>query len=315
MAIAGRHYPTIPSDAAGTFKRDLAGPNHARLVIQRAVVRYSTYPLVVMGGTATIVASQATGSGYWPLVPLTLVLAAVVVAILERVQPYAPAWNVDHGDGRVDVLHLIGNVALSQISLLIFAAARPLWSGIGIWPNTWPFWAQALLALAVVDLGLYTVHRASHGLGWLWRLHAIHHSSRRIYWVNGQRRHLLHELVEGAPGLLVLFVAGAPAAAFATAIAIVTLHLLLQHANIDYRLGPFRRILSVAELHRWHHQRRWQDVQGNYAAVFSLWDQLFGTALRWRGDAPAEVGMDDEPDLPTNYLGQMGWPFARGRSS
>ena len=281
--------------------------------MMRAAIRYATYPVIVLGGAAALVAAQSAGWGYWPLAVIVLVVSALAVALLERVQPYAPAWNLDDGDARLDILHLVGNIAVSQLSLLLVAVARRAWPGLDIWPDGWPFWAQALLALAAVDLGLYAVHRASHGLGWLWRLHAIHHSSRRVYWVNGQRRHLLHELVEGAPGLLVLFITGAPTAAFATAIAIVTLHLLLQHANIDYQLGPFRRIFSVAELHRWHHQRRWQDVQGNYAAVFSIWDQLFGTALRWRGNAPPDVGMDDEPDLPTTFVGQLAWPFGRRR--
>lgn len=147
---------------------------------------------------------------YWPLVPAVLVASAAVVALLERVQPYAPEWNADDGEARLDAFHLLGNIVVSQLSLVLFALARDAWDGLTIWPSTWPFWAQALLALVVVDLGLYVIHRPSHGLRWLWRLHAIHHSSRRIYWVNGQRRHLLHELIEGAPGVLLLFVAGAP---------------------------------------------------------------------------------------------------------
>ncbi|WP_422822321.1 sterol desaturase family protein [Vreelandella nanhaiensis] len=33
------------------------------------------------------------------------------------------------------------------------------------------------------------MHRASHRIGWLWRLHAPHHSAERLYWLNGKRRH------------------------------------------------------------------------------------------------------------------------------
>lgn len=282
-------------------------------MIRRTLVRCAAYPAIVGGGAAVMVGIQTAGADYWPLVPGVLLVSALVVALLERAQPYEKSWTVDDGDARLDLLHLVGNIAVSQVSVAVFTALRHLWPGLGIWPATWPFVFQVLLALVIFDLGLYVIHRASHGLGWLWRLHAIHHSSRRIYWVNGQRRHLLHEVVEGAPGLIVLLVIGAPPAAFATAVAIVTLHLLLQHANIDYRLGALRRLFSVAELHRWHHQRRWQDVQGNYAAVFSIWDQLFGTALAWRGNAPADVGMDDEPDLPNTYVGQLVWPFTRRR--
>ncbi len=274
-------------------------------------VRFTAYPLIVIGGGALLLILQSLGVATWPLAPLVLLGAAMVVAVLERAVPYARAWNRDHGDARTDVLHFVGNLAVSHASIATFAIAREMWWGAGVWPIAAPFWVQALLGLMIVDLGLYAVHRASHGLGWLWKLHAIHHSPHRVYWVNGQRRHLVHELLEGAPGLVVLFVLGAPAAVYATAIAIVTLHLFMQHANIAYALGPLRSVFAGAELHRWHHQRRWHDVQGNYAAVFAIWDRLFGTSLGDRGEAPADVGMDDEPDLPNDYVGQLVWPFTR----
>lgn len=277
------------------------------------LLRYAVYPALVFTASAIVILVQTTGLGYWPVVPLTLVFAALIVASLERAIPFARAWNADARDTRTDVAHLIGNVAVSQLSLVGYAATRTVWDGTGMWPTAWPFWTQAILGLAIVDAGLYTVHRASHGVGWLWRLHAIHHSARRVYWMNGQRRHLVHELLEGAPGLLLLFVLGAPVAVYASAIAIVTVHLLLQHANIEYRLGPLSRLFAGAETHRWHHQRKWEDVQGNYGAVFAVWDHAFGTALPQHGDAPLDVGMDDEPDLPSSYTGQLAWPFKARR--
>lgn len=281
----------------------------------RAAIRYLAYPMIVIGGAALIIVLQADGRTYWEIAPLVLVGAAAMVAALERAYPYAATWNADHEDTRTDVLHFLGNVAISHASLAAFATMRPAWAGLGLWPEHAPFWAQALLGLAIVDGGLYAMHRASHRAGWLWRLHALHHSSRRLYWVNGQRRHVVHELVEGAPGAALLFVAGAPPGVYATVIAIVTLHLLLQHANLDYRLGPLRWIFAGAELHRWHHRRRWHDVQGNYAAVFAIWDHAFHSALRNHHEDALEVGMDDEPDLPADYVGQLTWPFKTRRAT
>lgn len=274
-------------------------------------IRYLAYPVIVIGGATVLITALSAEVPPWQVVPPLLVVAALLVAFLERRAPYLPSWNRDHDDTRTDVAHLIGNLLVSHSSLVAFAVARPLWQGAGVWPSHWPFWAQALLGLAIVDVGLYAMHRASHGLGWLWRLHAIHHSPRRVYWVNGQRRHLLHELLEGAPGLIVLFLSGAPVVIYAAVITIVTLHLFMQHANIDYRVGPLRFVFAAAELHRWHHQRRWHDVQGNYAAIFAVWDHVFGSSLGDRGDAPSDVGMDDEPDLPSEYAGQLIWPFKK----
>lgn len=270
---------------------------------------------VIVAEQTVLVIAHDMGWAYWALGPALLVLSGLTVACLEKAQPQVVAWNVDAGDLGVDMLHLAGNFAVSHLSLAAFSVLRQVWPGVEVWPQEWSFWSQAIVAILIFDLGLYVVHRASHGLGWLWRLHSIHHSPRRVYWMNGQRRHLMHELIEGAPGLAVLFVAGAPTATVLVAVAVVTLHLLLQHANIAYRVGPLGLVFAVADSHRWHHQRLWRDVQGNYGAVFSFWDRLFGTALRKRGDAPADVGMDDEPDLPSDYLGQLRWPFTKRRTA
>lgn len=112
---------------------------------------------------------------------------------------------------------------------------------------------------------------------------------------------------------MVLSVLGAPIGVVACSMAAVTLHLMFQHGNIDYRAGALRHVFAVAELHRWHHQRLYADVQGNYGAMLSAWDHLLGTALSKQGDAPLDVGMDDEPDLPPDYIGQLCWPFRARR--
>ncbi|MFP2903689.1 sterol desaturase family protein [Pyxidicoccus sp. 3LFB2] len=273
---------------------------------------YLPYPLVFFGGVAALVAAVGRGTPYWRVGPPVLVAAALIVVMLERWLPHARAWQKDQGDTKTDLLHFAGNVLINQGSVFAYGAVLALAEGsTGLWPHRWPFWLQALLGTTILDLGLYVIHRASHRVGWMWRLHAIHHSPQRVYWLNGQRRHLVHELMEGAPGLLALGLLGAPANVVACAVAAATLHLMFQHGNIAYRAGVLRYLFAVAELHRWHHQRRWADVQGNYGAILSVWDFLFGTALPKQGEAPLDVGMDDEPTLPPDYAGQLAWPFKR----
>jgi sterol desaturase/sphingolipid hydroxylase (fatty acid hydroxylase superfamily) len=272
----------------------------------------AVYPLVVGGGVALVVGSVAEGVSYWAVAPPVVLLCAAIVVVLERCRPYAAAWLEPHGDVAADRMHLTANLAVSQLAILTYGAAlRARDSTMQVWPHEWPFPAQFLLGLGIIDLGLYWVHRLSHSVPWLWRLHAIHHGPRRVYWMNGQRRHVLHEAIEGAPGLVVLWLIGAPVDVVACGFATITIHLMLQHANIAYRAGILRRVFSVAELHRWHHQRLYADVQGNYGALLSVWDALFGTTLHKLGDAPPDVGMDDEPDLPLDWLGQHLWPFRR----
>ena len=41
----------------------------------------------------------------------------------------------------------------------------------------------------------YAVHRLFHRVPWLWRFHAIHHSSRALDWLAGSRLHLVDIVV------------------------------------------------------------------------------------------------------------------------
>ncbi len=275
----------------------------------RALGASLLYPSVFFGAFSALgLARGAPG-----VIAAVVAGSALLVSVLERLFPVSSKWNEDHGDTRSDRLYLVTNLGVSQTAAYLVGLVSARSDMLAVWPTELPFALQVLLALLVFDLGLYAVHRASHSVGWLWRLHAIHHFPRRIHWVNGQRRHVVHELLEGTPGLVVLLVLGAKGPVIASALAMVTVHLLLQHANIRYRGGALRHVFAVAELHRWHHQRRYAAVQGNYAAVFAFWDRLFGSRLA-DGDAPLEVGIDDEPTLQEGWRRQQLWPFRRGGS-
>lgn len=278
----------------------------------RSLLDYALYPAVLGLAMLTLVGAVGADVAYWTVAPWVLVACAIAVVALEHARPWAATWLQDHGDTRTDIAHLVGNLATSHVSLAVYVVALGDGSR-GIWPHELPFVLQFAIAALVMDLGLYIVHRASHRVRWLWKLHAIHHSAPRLYWLNGQRRHLLHEMIEGAPGIVVLGVVGAPASVVGCYLGVLAVHLMLQHGNIRYRAGALRFVFAVAELHRWHHQRQYAQTQGNYGALLSIWDRIFGTTLPERGDAPVDVGMDDEPDLPRDWGSQLVWPFRSTR--
>ena len=70
----------------------------------------------------------------------------------------------------------------------------------------------------------------------LWRLHAIHHSPGRLYWLNAGRFHPLDSML--------LFVLGmtpsccsAPTPVMLLVVVWISVH-IVQHCNIRIRLGP-----------------------------------------------------------------------------
>ena len=255
--------------------------------------------LIVSGGSAPA----------WPLLIAVAGIGIALVAVMERILPFEQAWVADHGDMRADIVHALVNWALLSAGALIVHVATDFVALPRVWPLAWPVLSQLALAAVVFDLGLSAMHVLSHRWPWAWRLHAIHHSSERLHWLNGERRHPLSALSMAAPGLLVIAGLGAPPLILSAWLTVVSVHLAFQHANLDYRLGPLRRWISGAETHRWHHKRDYEDAQVNFGEFLLVWDRLFGTfaepATTLRAD---EVGLRSR-DMAAAYARQLRWPF------
>lgn len=272
-------------------------------------IRYGSYPAVMLPALFVVAAVASGALPTWPVLALVSAAGIACVAFLERFQPYERDWLRDHGDLRVDVLHSIVNFGLLAGTAYAVHAVSGHLRAASLWPAHTPPWLQLLLAGGLVDFGLYAMHRLSHLYPWAWRLHAIHHSAERLYWLNGERRHPLSALLMAGPGIGLVVALGAPPQVVSAWLALLSVQLAFQHANLDYRVGPLRRWLGVAEVHRWHHKREYEDAQVNFGEFFMLWDRLFGTFLdRPEPLAADAVGLRDE-SLPSGYAAQLVWPF------
>jgi sterol desaturase/sphingolipid hydroxylase (fatty acid hydroxylase superfamily) len=274
------------------------------------IARYGYAPFMLIGLNGIgITVAGAGAPKYWLLVVLA---AAIAVSFLvERVIPYEVAWNGEQPDSTRDRVHAAVNetlILLSVVAIPLLAAIAP---APGIWPDHWPFPLQVLIAVLIADLGITTVHLASHKIGVLWRFHAVHHSVTRFYGLNGLMKHPLHQTIEMAAGVAPLILIGLPfevAGALSLAVAV---QLLLQHSNADYRVGPAKYLLALNEGHRFHHLK-WAGIGDVNFGLFTLiWDHLFGTysydpARRFTSD---QLGMAAKPNYPIGYLDQIVYPF------
>jgi sterol desaturase/sphingolipid hydroxylase (fatty acid hydroxylase superfamily) len=237
----------------------------------------------------------------------------VLIAFVERAQPYEAVWDTDHDDTAVDILHAAFSLTLIFTLVEISTPSRIMLPeqllGIGsIWPTASPLWIKVLFAGAILDFGLWFMHWLSHKNDFLWRLHTLHHSSERLYWLNGERRHPISALLLASQGLVVARVLGSPAAVIGCWFAIIAVHLAFQYSNLNYSVGVFRAILGVTEIHRWHHKREYQDAQVNFGEFWMIWDQLFGTfKYHSIGVRAGDVGMHEA--MLKSYMKQLQWPF------
>ncbi len=276
----------------------------------RFMIRWFSYPIVFGGTAGWMIWLLYGGVPYWPATPLIAAVGIASVAMLERLQPFREQWLEDHQDTLTDLLHMLVNLSVIQFTATVLARLGD-WvpDAVRTFPTELPLWCQLLIAAVVLDLSFYAMHRLSHYLPWLWRLHKPHHSAERLYWMNGERRHPLHAVIMAGPGLLVLFATGAPSAVVATWLGILTVHLAFQHSNLDYSLGWLRYVIGVAETHRWHHKREFEDAQVNFGEFFLVWDHLLGTFYDSAGKlGDAQVGLLEQ-GYPTSYSAQLVAPF------
>ncbi|MGE0673556.1 MAG: sterol desaturase family protein [Methylibium sp.] len=164
----------------------------SRQMLVRFFVRFAAYPVAL----SLLIAGVAIAPGMpMPLPWLVALVAAglAAVAFLERLLPYDLGWQQRDADLPADIVHAIVNLTVMHATVLAFVWMRSGfgWQGIG-WPDGWTYLVQVFAAGVPLDLSLYVMHRLSHRHGLLWRLHSIHHSSNRLYWLNGERRHPLH---------------------------------------------------------------------------------------------------------------------------
>jgi sterol desaturase/sphingolipid hydroxylase (fatty acid hydroxylase superfamily) len=242
-----------------------------------------------------------------------LLLVAIAISMLaERLLPYESKWNHSKGDGRRDVLHATFNefgTVVSVASIPWLVAHIP---GVAAWPSQWPLWLQLAFAILVADFGITFAHYASHKVRWLWRLHAVHHSAERMYGFNGLMKHPLHQAIETATGTTPLVLIGMPLEVGALLGFAVAIQLLLQHSNVDMRVGALTYFWAVAPGHRHHHIASKAKGDVNFGLFTMLWDHLLGTFVIGR-PAPrdGELGVAGRPDFPVRYWSQLVEPFRR----
>lgn len=264
-----------------------------------------------MVGLAALAVGLAPTSAPKVLVVLPIVVGIAFSFAAERFVPYERAWNDSTADGRRDVAHALVNEGLLLLSLALLPVIVGAVGFDGAWPSGWPFAFEVAVAVIVADFGITVAHWASHRVGALWRLHAVHHSVARMYGFNGLMKHPAHQLIELTAGVTPLVLLGIPQAVAVALSACVAIQLLLQHSNVDYATGGLDRWFAWNRPHRFHHLASADEGDVNFGLFTTIWDRwLLGTAIDGdRRFGPGDLGVAGRPDYPVAWSAQMVEPF------
>ncbi len=245
---------------------------------------------------------------------LNLFLLTLVFVPLERAFPRLPqqttfrvGWTTDGAHFMVSHLAV---QALTFLTLLPATALARVWQPEALQHaiRQQPLALQALEILVLADLTQYWIHRAFHGVPWLWRFHAIHHSSRALDWLAGSRLHVVDVVTTRGLVMVPVFLVGFAQPALYAYLVFVSFHAVFIHANVRFRFGWLDRVIATPRAHHWHHAVA--PIDKNFAVHLPVLDALFGT-LHLPGDAwPTAYGIEGHP-VPEGWGAQLLHPFRR----
>lgn len=244
----------------------------------------------------------------------SVVVGLSVITIFEYFMPHRQKWRPQ----KFDLIHDLIYVTLIQVLLPRFLGllvAIMLAEQVGdkaplasLWPHEWPVVAQVILLIVAADFMRYWLHRLSHTYPLLWRLHAVHHSVERLYWLNTSRFHPIEKTLQFFLDTLPFILMGVDTRIIGFWFVVYSVNGFFQHSNIQLQFSWLSNIFSTAEMHRWHHSRKPGESNNNYANVFILWDRLFGTFFRPTQREVEELGLLNR-SYPMSFLAQMKAPF------
>ena len=239
-----------------------------------------------------------------------------LVAIYVPLEWAAPAWPNQARVRRhtlTDLAFFLGQhlvfAALASMAIAELARLQHGWSALAALRaqfRTQPLALQGIEAVLLGDLCAYWGHRLQHHSDFLWRFHAVHHTSEELDFLAAHREHPLDGLYTQTIINLPALVLGLRLDLMVGIVAFRALWAIFIHSNARIPLGPLRVLLGAPDLHHWHHAKQ-RDV-GNYANLGPWVDWLFGTYHR-PAHEPDELGI--EQDHPRDYIGLLLYPFQR----
>ena len=210
------------------------------------------------------------------------------ITFFWSIESIIPLFNFDYKK----IKHAIPNFFFTLTTILVnFSLAFLLLNtadwvtennfGILNWIVGIPLILHIFLGVLFLDLiGAFLPHLVQHKVGFLWKIHLVHHSDHNVDTTTANRHHPIESVIRFLFTLLGVFLIG-------TSIGIVFLYQSLSlilsqfnHANIKLPKN-FDKLLSYfivsPNMHKVHHHYVMPYTDSNYGNIFSFWDRIFGT--------------------------------------
>ena len=275
------------------------------------------YPLVMLSGITGFLFLQSIYPNVIWIAYIPVLFATICVTGLEIIIPHNRNWLPNSRDIKTDIVYMLfvqvgvplilglGLVSLLHAPLSNVGSQLSEW-----WPHHWSVLAQGVVMLLTAEFFSYWLHRFAHKIPALWRLHAVHHSPEKLYWLNVGRFHPLEKVLQYAVSTFPFMLLGVSQDVLGLYFVFYGINGFFQHSNIKIKYGVLNYLISSATLHRWHHSPNINESNHNYGNNLIIWDLLFGTWFLPSGRHITKVGSGIEK-YPQSFTKQLVKPFER----
>lgn len=232
----------------------------------------------------------------------------IFFGVMETLAGYLYSSKRKSGDWIQEVgsFFVLSTLIKPSIVLAVIAIGHALVPAYSSFIAGWNFIALLLFYLLIDDVLQYWYHRTAHETPFLWKLHRAHHQAEEMGFFVSYRNAALYYLL--MPNIwwvgIITFLGGAKAVALG--LVLKQLVIIGSHSRVKWDMGMYdsrwlrplvlflERIIITPAFHHAHHGRSKvdgiSDPNGNFGNMFSIWDQLFGTAL-YTHQFPSEYGL------------------------
>lgn len=244
---------------------------------------------------------------------IALFILFVIFTPLERAFSLHREQKVFRNGWRTDIIHFLFNRFLIDIIgflSIITLAISFRWlinHDFQAMVASQSAWLQFIEAVFIANLCGYWAHRLSHTIPFLWKIHAVHHSSAELDWLASARLHPLDQIFSRAVVFVPLYALGFTKEVFGAYLAISIIHAIFNHSNVRFRFNYLRWIIVTPLYHHWHHSNHSEAKDKNFAGQFPFFDWIFGTLYLPKNKVPKIYGISEE--MPKGYLKQLRFPF------
>ena len=226
------------------------------------------------------------------------------VALLERV----PALQHCPGPSRrpwfaTDIAWYFVATVAAGVSTFVFqpVLVHLAIPGVSATVADLPAAVRFLVAVAVFDAVAFAVHLGMHRSDLFWRVHKVHHSSRRLDFLATTRTHAFELLIRNVPAQMALFALGLPPAVVASVVLVYGTFAVVGHSNLRLNLRWVEWLFITPRIHRLHHVP--STTQKNFATIFSVWDRATQRLVRSDTSPDAVLGVPGEVEsFPQQFV-------------